>query len=161
MNLTYASPGTRLLARLLDGLVYAVAGIFLAFLLAKFSTPAAARATATAASPMLTSVGMAIVLCVLIIVIYQVYLLSSAGQTLGKKWMNIKIVREDTGLNGGFYTNVFLRAIVNGLLSVIPFYKLVDMLCIFREDHRCIHDMIAGTVVVNVASAGQLLPAAA
>ena len=45
--------------------------------------------------------------------------------------------------------NVLLRVVVNGLLGFIPLYGVVDILFIFREDRRCIHDLIAGTVVVN------------
>jgi len=82
--------------------------------------------------------------------VYQIYLLSTLGQTIGKKTMNIRIVKFDTGENGGFATNVGMRGIVNGILGFIPFYSLVDVLFIFRDDHRCIHDLIAGTKVVEV-----------
>ena len=33
-------------------------------------------------------------------------------------------------------------------ISLVPFYRLVDILFIFREDRRCLHDLIAGTQVV-------------
>jgi uncharacterized RDD family membrane protein YckC len=42
-----------------------------------------------------------------------------------------------------------MRAWVNFLLGVIPFYWLVDVLFIFRDDQRCIHDLIASTRVVE------------
>ena len=58
-------------------------------------------------------------------------------------------VGNDSEANGGFVSNVLLRVIVNTVLSLIPFYTLVDILLIFREDRRCIHDMIAGTKVVQ------------
>jgi uncharacterized RDD family membrane protein YckC len=84
----------------------------------------------------------------------QIYLLCTAGQTIGKKLLGIKIIKQSTGKNGGFVTNVLLRAIVNGLITSIPFvgsiYALVDVLFIFAEDRRCIHDHLAGTVVVRV-----------
>jgi uncharacterized RDD family membrane protein YckC len=83
------------------------------------------------------------------LVVYQVYLLSTQGQTIGKKVMGIKIVKDDNGQNGGFVTNVLLRTILNGIICAIPFYFLVDVLFIFREDQRCIHDLIAGTKVVE------------
>ena len=81
--------------------------------------------------------------------IYQFYLLTVDGQTIGKKIMKIKIIKRDTGENGGFVSNVLLRWVLNGLLGFIPFYALVDILFIFREDRRCIHDMMAGTKVVR------------
>ncbi len=87
-----------------------------------------------------------------IVLIYwsvQAVFLTKDGQTIGKKVTKIRIVNENTGENGGFVPNVLLRAIVNALLSLIPFYALIDILFIFRKDRRCIHDFIAGTVVVN------------
>ena len=60
---------------------------------------------------------------------------------MGKKALRIRIVKMDTGENGGFVPNVLLRLIVNGL---------VEILFIFRGDRCCIHDMIAGTQAVEV-----------
>ncbi|MFH1700823.1 MAG: RDD family protein [Candidatus Zixiibacteriota bacterium] len=82
--------------------------------------------------------------------IYQIYLLTTLGQTVGKMTMNIRIVKFDTGKNGGFVTNVLIRGIVNGILGFIPFYSLIDVAIIFREHHRCIHDFLAGTKVIEV-----------
>ncbi len=89
-----------------------------------------------------------ILLSFLIVFIFQMVLLTKDGQTLGKKALGIRIVKMNTGLNGGFVPNVLLRLIVNVLLWVIPMYILVDILFIFRSDRRCIHDLIAGTQVV-------------
>ena len=40
------------------------------------------------------------------------------------------------------------------VIAQIPFaggiFSLIDCLFIFREDRRCIHDLIAGTKVVDV-----------
>ena len=83
------------------------------------------------------------------VAVVQGVLLTIAGQTLGKKALNIRIVKVATGRNGGFVPNVLLRAVLNGLLGLIPIYSLVDILFIFRADRRCIHDLIAGTVVVK------------
>ena len=81
----------------------------------------------------------------------QGYYLSTQGQTLGKKLMKIKVVRYDNKRNGGFITNVLIRFFLGVLLlGMIPFYPLVDSLFIFREDKRCIHDLIAGTCVIDV-----------
>ena len=90
-----------------------------------------------------------VLLAVAALLIVQVVLLTKDGQTLGKKALGIKIVKRSTDENGGFVTNVLLRWVFNGILSIIPFYGLVDILFIFREDRRCIHDFIAGTEVVE------------
>ncbi|HIM18116.1 MAG TPA: RDD family protein, partial [Dehalococcoidia bacterium] len=36
----------------------------------------------------------------------------------------------------------------------IPVYSVVDALFIVRSDRRCIHDLIAGTVVVKSQGSG-------
>ena len=79
------------------------------------------------------------------------YLLYTRGQTIGKLIVKTKIV----DLNGnlpGFGKLFLLRYIVFGLLAQIPIVgellSLVNALFIFREDHRCLHDHLAGTRVV-------------
>lgn len=85
-----------------------------------------------------------------IFLLVQAYFLSTAGQSIGKILMRIKIVEIGTGRNGGFVPNVLLRFLVGVvLLGTIPFYPVIDTLFIFREDKRCIHDLIAGTCVVD------------
>ncbi len=81
--------------------------------------------------------------------VLQAVLLTTNGQTIGKKLVNIRIVRSKDGTNGGFLTNVVLRVLVNGLIGLIPFYHLIDTLCIFAASRRCLHDRIAGTIVVQ------------
>ncbi len=94
------------------------------------------------------------------LLIVQVWLLSTRGQTVGKKLMGIRIVKLADGSNPGFVSAVLLRSLVPGIIStvlnaVIPFlflgwiFFLADACFIFREDRRCIHDHIAGTIVVK------------
>lgn len=83
------------------------------------------------------------------VVILQFVWLTQFGQTIGKRALKIRIVKHDDGENGGFVTNVLLRCWLNLLLSLIPLYALVDVLFIFRDDRRCLHDLIAGTLVVE------------
>jgi uncharacterized RDD family membrane protein YckC len=85
----------------------------------------------------------------LALLIVQLVMVTKRGQTLGKKIVGIRIVLKDTQENGGFVVNVLKRGFLNGLLSLIPGYFLVDSLFIFRGDRRCLHDMIAGTVVIQ------------
>jgi uncharacterized RDD family membrane protein YckC len=82
--------------------------------------------------------------------LFQLVLLARRGQTLGKIAVGVRIVRLDTGENGGFLTNVLLRSLVNSLLSTNPLYLLIDSCFIFRSERRCLHDLIAGTIVVPV-----------
>jgi uncharacterized RDD family membrane protein YckC len=88
----------------------------------------------------------------LILLSIQIYLLTTRGQTMGKKLLGIKIVNFDDETNPGFVKAFLLRVLVNGLIGAIPFigmvYSLVDLGFIFRADRRCLHDYIAGTKVV-------------
>ncbi|MCH8350935.1 MAG: RDD family protein [Chloroflexi bacterium] len=128
-----ADRGSRLGAAIIDGIIFLVAVVLLAVL-----------------GPALAVIGSVLGgLGFIAIIIYQMVLLTKDGQTLGKKALGIRIVKRDTGENGGFVPNVLLRLFVNGLLGFIPFYGLLDILLIFRGDRRCIHDMIAGTQVVK------------
>ena len=89
------------------------------------------------------------VLALLAYPIVQVVLLVEYGQTIGKRLGGIRIVMMSAGENGGFVPNVLLRAWLNFIIGIIPLYGLVDVLFIFREDRRCIHDLIAGTRVIR------------
>ncbi len=89
------------------------------------------------------------VLASLALLVVQLVMVTKRGQTLGKKLLGIRIVTKDTQENGGFVVNVLKRGFLNGLLSLIPGYFLVDCLFVFRGDRRCLHDMIAGTVVIQ------------
>lgn len=130
---TLATRPSRLGAKLIDFAVWVGAVIVVAILFAA-STPLGFL------SLLVASVGIPIV---------QIALLVRDGQTIGKKIVDIRIVSVETGQNAGFGSNVVMRAWVNSLLSTIPFYAFVDILFIFRDDQRCIHDLIAGTHVVE------------
>ncbi|MEH6457722.1 MAG: RDD family protein [Cocleimonas sp.] len=83
------------------------------------------------------------------------YLLSKYGQTVGKKLLDIKIV----DLNGDipdFNSLIAKRYVPIWVVSQIPviggFIAIIDALFIFRKDKRCVHDLIAGTRVVENTS---------
>jgi len=99
-------------------------------------------------TPILLTLGLALV----VLLFLQAALLWKRGQTLGKIALKIRIVRADTGINGGFVPNLLVRIFLNNLIISIPFlgllYVVVDVLFIFREDRRCLHDLLAKTQVV-------------
>tara|TARA_B100000959_G_C14981577_1_gene623722 strand:+ start:2575 stop:3192 length:618 start_codon:yes stop_codon:yes gene_type:complete len=94
-------------------------------------------------------------------VIYQWYLLATTAQTIGKKYLKIKIVNKD-GEQAGFFVNVVLREWVMALIGIFPaiggIIQLVDILFIFRDDRKCIHDLIAGTVVISTTFTKKVTP---
>lgn len=81
----------------------------------------------------------------------QFYFLARDGQSLGKKAAGTRIVRVDTEQNGGFVTNVLLRAVVGSLGNAVGIYWFVDNGMVFRKDRRTLHDLIARTKVVRAA----------
>lgn len=93
----------------------------------------------------------------LALTIANLYFLTTRGQTLGKMVCKIKIV-DLAGQNPGFVKAFLLRSLVPGIIGAVPFlgpfFSLADPLFIFREDRRCIHDLIAGTRVVTAPKQG-------
>jgi len=104
-------------------------------------------------TPLLLAGISALGLALLILLGVQIYLLTTRGQTMGKKLIGIKIVNFDDESNPGFVKAFLLRMFVNGMIGAIPFvgaaYSLVDICFIFRADRRCLHDLLAGTKVVK------------
>lgn len=93
-----------------------------------------------------------LIIPLLAFVVVQIVLLVKNGQTIGKKLLGIKIVKLD-GSNPGFVSVILMRGILPGIIGGIPMvgplFSLVNVLLIFREDRRCIHDLMAGTIVVE------------
>ena len=82
----------------------------------------------------------------------NVYLMTTAGQTIGKRIVTIRVVDAATGQVPAFARQLGLRYGVPWFLSLIPVVGaalgLIDVLMIFRSDRRCLHDHLAGTIVV-------------
>ena len=76
------------------------------------------------------------------------YVLANS-QTIGKKMLNIKVVRSD-GSPVSFARLFWLRNVLNAIPSLIPLYSIVDHLFIFGESRQCLHDKLADTIVVKV-----------
>jgi uncharacterized RDD family membrane protein YckC len=149
--LPLASRWARLGSALLDsvvGCVFVLPGLIMMFMVGGFSGwDKAPRSGVFIVGMLLIFVGFVAVIVV------QLYLLSTRGQTIGKKLLSIRIVTFDTESNPGFVKAFLLRMFVNGIIGAIPVvgpvYSIVDLCFIFRGDKRCIHDLIAGTKVVK------------
>lgn len=80
-------------------------------------------------------------------------LLHRYGQTLGKRFLGLAIVTMD-GQRPSFshlILNRYLPQWIVGLVPMIgPLLSMIDVLFIFRDDKRCVHDLIAGTKVINL-----------
>ena len=88
------------------------------------------------------------------VALYQWVQITASGQTIGKKYLRIRIVKVD-GSPVDFVSGVLVRSWVLGFLTTILnqcclgwIFTLVDALMIFGEERRCLHDLLAGTKVV-------------
>lgn len=96
-----------------------------------------------------------ILLGALALLALQIFLMATRSQSIGKYVMKTQMVDVNTGEPASFVSTFLLRGVVNGLIGQIPFvglvYAIVDILFIFREDHRCLHDLLASTVVIDIS----------
>jgi uncharacterized RDD family membrane protein YckC len=87
----------------------------------------------------------------LVLFVYNLLLLQREGQTIAKRWMKLRIVRAD-GSRADLGRIFALRMLVPGLIGAVPclgwLFVIADALTIFGEQQRCIHDIIADTIVV-------------
>lgn len=81
----------------------------------------------------------------------QGWLLFTRQQTVGKMLLDIKIVgMQDTRVPPGKLYGA--RYLLFHIMAQVPLFNLillVDALMIFRRDRRCLHDLIAGTQVID------------
>ena len=81
------------------------------------------------------------------------YFLKENGQTVGKKVVGIRIADLYNDVPS-LQTLILMRYLPIWIVTMIPLIggmvSLVDVLFIFKDDRRCIHDIIAGTRVVVV-----------
>lgn len=143
-----AERGTRLGAVILDVLIFLVPGLF-AIIPAMLSMRGDAAEAMGIGATIAVSVG---VLGMLVVFVIDLVMLHRSGQTIGKRMLNVKIIRSD-GSRAGLTRIFFLRMLVPGLIGGIPFvgfiFTIVDPLFIFQESRRCVHDLIADTVVIK------------
>lgn len=143
-----ASRGVRLGAVLLDTVPVAILAIIAAILIPAMGKSATPGEISPGAAVVIAVMG----LLVLGYAVYQLVLLHRNGQTFGKKMLGIKIVRND-GSRAGLGRIFWMRMFLPGLIGAIPFvgslFSLIDPLFIFGEEKRCLHDLIADTIVIT------------
>jgi len=149
-ELELADRGTRLGAILLDSVITAIPALLLIFLFYsafgfKFWPP-------TPGSQSFLFTLAASVIGILVHLAINGVLLYRYGQTVGKRICNIRIAKPN-GDVPSLIDTVVKRRLLFTLLQRVPgvglLIGLVDILMIFREDHRCLHDHVAGTIVVK------------
>ncbi|WP_395790494.1 RDD family protein [Aquimonas sp.] len=141
-----ASRWLRLGGAVIDTIILVIVVIPLAFV---FGLGAAFTGQAVEPGPLM-QIG-SVVLGFVVFVAVQGYFLHSSGQTIAKKLLKMRIVDEN-GNKPEFVKLLGLRYAVFQFAQLIPFLGyvvgLVNVLFIFRDDRRCLHDLLAGTRVV-------------
>ena len=148
-----ASRLLRLLAAFLDsliaGLMIYVPGLIVAAATGTFGE--LERLEQTGGEPDFSVLALPLFVCFMGFVAWAwitLLLVARYGQTMAKRLLEIRVVRSD-GTQASLGRIFWLRNVVNGLLSVIPLYGLIDILLIFGERRQCIHDLVADTIVVR------------
>ena len=142
-----ASRGKRLGGSLLDALISIIVIVPIMFASGIFNQIKQGQQMSIGQTVLFFFLGLAIFL------IIHGYLLSKYGQTVGKKIVGTRIVDKGNGKIIPLGKVFVLRVIPISIISQIPLigglFGLADSLFIFRNDKRCIHDLIAGTIVVG------------
>ena len=143
-----AGRGKRLGAALLDGVISL---IWLAPVIWAGYMALDVRRAIKPAGPMVALLLLGLALMVTIIVV-NCLMLHRSGQTIGKRALDIAVVRTD-GSRISLPRYIVLRVAPMMVLSLIPLVgkviNLLDPLLIFGNDKRCLHDLIADTIVVD------------
>lgn len=144
-----ASAGARLGAAILDSLFSAVI-IFPAMYFTGMWQDAMAGQT-----NFMATLGIG-VLGLIVTLLLNGYLLHTSGQTIGKRLVGTRIVSFDDNRILPLWKVFALRYLPISVASQVPVVgsiaALVDALFVFRNDRRCIHDLIAGTKVINAGA---------
>ena len=143
-----AERGTRLGASILDGIVFG-AMVYVPMLFGAIVSGATAGAIGESSSNPMAVVGLVVAAIGFIVWCWlTITYMVRNGQSIGKKLVGIKVVRTD-GSPASLGRLIWLRNVVNGLISIVPLYGFVDALFIFGESRQCLHDKIADTVVLK------------
>jgi uncharacterized RDD family membrane protein YckC len=147
--LTLADRGTRLAASLLDGVIFA-GMVYVPLLLAAGIGGAASSAGAPPGDETaLVAIALAATCAGFVAWLWlTLRYMHRNGQSIAKKLLGIKVVRSD-GTPVSLGRLVWLRNVVNWVVSIVPLYGIIDSLFIFSEPRQCLHDRIADTIVVN------------
>jgi len=142
---TQAERVTRLGAAILDGFIFAGMVYLPLILTATVSDGAGAESTS---GPLIALFGLLTVVGFGAWCWLTILYVTRNGQSIAKKITGIKVVRSD-GTPISLGRIFWLRNVVNGLISIIPLYGLIDALFIFGESRQCLHDKIADTIVIK------------
>ncbi|MGW6661176.1 RDD family protein [Rhodococcus sp. NPDC055024] len=152
----YATWISRVLASILDGFVVPLPGVILAIIGAVIAFSGSEVTTyddgsmsAEGGNPVGVIVMVVGILAIFLIEVWNlVFRQGNTGQTLGKKWLGISVIRESDGVPLGPVVALLrwiLMAILGGACFLNYLWPLWD------SKHQCWHDMVVRSVVVRAS----------
>jgi uncharacterized RDD family membrane protein YckC len=149
-----AERATRLGAAILDSFVFMLmvyTPLFIGGVVVGVTSSNTASGAAAAADNTNLAIGVAGVFTFIGLIawlVITIVLMRRNGQSIGKKATGIKVVRSD-GSPVSLSRLIWMRNVLNWIISIIPLYGLIDALFIFGESRQCLHDKLADTIVVK------------
>jgi uncharacterized RDD family membrane protein YckC len=142
-----ADRGTRLGATILDSFIF-MAMVYAPVFLVAVAGGLAAAPRGSASSTAMVAAGFVSFVGFTSWCWRTITYMKRNGQSIAKKVLGIKVVRTDRS-PASLGRLFWLRNVVSGLLSILPLFGFVDALFIFGESRQCLHDRIAGTIVIR------------
>jgi uncharacterized RDD family membrane protein YckC len=134
-----ASIGRRWAALIVDRILFILAGVALvvAVVLVTPETPEDPRLMGIVAAILVTYIGY---------VSYDALMVRGGGQTLGKRLLKIRVVRADGQpvRSGQAWGRAVARGVMVHVLTLVNYGP-----SLFTSEKTCVHDLLAGTRVVN------------
>ena len=146
--LNYAGFGSRLLAYLIDQVILSIVVVIIDAPALLLLIPSMLRNQEPPAIFPLVVAG-CVLLGTLFCLFYYVYMIGAKGATPGKKLLKLKVTLPDGTYPIGF-GKAFLR-LIGYMVSAIICYIGFLMIAFDKEQHRGLHDKIAGTIVIKEA----------
>lgn len=151
-NYELAGLGSRFLALIVDLAIQILTLVALGAGVLLVASRLPHRSIAQATEKLAESVGVAIVIAVLFIVLFGYFIVFEAlwnGQTPGKKLLGLRVVRD------GGYPIDFGASLIRNLIRVgeqfIGFYALAAISALISPENKRLGDLAAGTIVVRDA----------
>lgn len=145
-ELVLASRGTRLGAAIVDNIILILPAVVIVMVMVGLG------GKQMNSDADLALIWLAILVPILAVVIVNLVLLNRNGQTIAKRMLGIKVLRTD-GSPCSVLRIIFMRWLPVTLLGALPIIGyasgLIDALMIFGQQQRCLHDLIADTMVVQ------------
>lgn len=147
-----AGAGSRLMAWCLDSLVILLLFLALFFILMGIGLGTALGLNLDhGVEELISSVGVAILTVIYFVVSWGyglVFETATRGQTLGKRWMGLRVIRDD-GLPIGLREAATRNLVRAADMMPPPLYLIGGLVLNFDRQHRRLGDMVAGTLVIQ------------